>query len=84
MRPIYSWNIPECGPQYILEVKSKCSANLAIFGELGRYPILPETFESMIKYFIHITSLDASGIISDAFMYLGYYKMKINLACIKV
>ena len=52
--------------KYVLEV-NKRSTNLAILGELGRYPLILEIFVTMIKFWKRISTLNTSDIISEAY-----------------
>ena len=42
--------------KYVLEV-SRHSTNLAVMGELGRYPLMLEVLLNMIKYFVRLSGL---------------------------
>ena len=52
--------------KYVLEV-NRHSTNLAVTGELGRYPLYIEVLLSMIKYFTHLSSQECSGLVAEAF-----------------
>ena len=52
--------------KYVLEV-SRRSTNIAIAGELGRYPLFLEVILNMIKYFIHLSNPICTGLVAEAF-----------------
>ena len=52
--------------KYVLEV-SRRSTNIAIAGELGRYPLFLEVILNRIKYFIHLSTPICIGLVAEAF-----------------
>ena len=52
--------------KYVLEI-SRRSTNIAIAGELGRYPLFLEVILNMIKYFIHLSNPICTALVAEFF-----------------
>ena len=52
--------------KYVLEVP-RFSTNIAVMGELGRYPLLLEVFFNMIKYWFRLSKLE-NCLAADAYI----------------
>ena len=52
--------------KYILDVSSRAT-NLAVRGEIGRYPLLLQILANIFKYLMHITEVFKNDLLTEAF-----------------
>jgi hypothetical protein len=53
--------------KFLLEV-TKCASNIAVMGELGRYPLYIDIFINMVNYYIRL--LKSDGLFFEAYFHI--------------